>query len=316
MRLVLPIVLAVTACSGNADLEGKVDKLTKEVAAMRLENGELDKRIDGLAEELANARYLERKLEDLTRQQKKIADDLASRPSYPSYPSRPSRPEPDRSKTYAAPVAGAPFDGPPDAKVTMVWAYEYACPFCERARATVAELRKKYGRDLRVVYQQFVVHPRNATASAMAACAAGKQRKLARLDPLLWDKGFKARQFDTDRCWEPLGDGCPIVMGFARDAQLDVARFKRDLVPCLDEINQIKGELEKIGVRATPSFFINGRYFSGAQPIEHFVKLIDEELAKANDRIAQGASKARYYEEHVLGQGLKSLDPAPAPLGP
>ncbi|MBA2543092.1 MAG: hypothetical protein H0V17_25850 [Deltaproteobacteria bacterium] len=39
---------------------------------------------------------------------------------------RPQRPEPDRSKTYAVPVAGDFFDGPADAKVTLVEAYDYA----------------------------------------------------------------------------------------------------------------------------------------------------------------------------------------------
>jgi hypothetical protein len=38
---------------------------------------------------------------------------------------RPQRPEPDRSKTYAVPIAGDFFDGPADAKVTLVEAYDY-----------------------------------------------------------------------------------------------------------------------------------------------------------------------------------------------
>jgi len=39
---------------------------------------------------------------------------------------RPQRPEPDRSKTYAVPITGDFFDGPADAKVTLVEAYDYA----------------------------------------------------------------------------------------------------------------------------------------------------------------------------------------------
>jgi len=38
---------------------------------------------------------------------------------------RPQRPEPDRSKTYAVPIAGDPFEGPADAKITLVEAYDY-----------------------------------------------------------------------------------------------------------------------------------------------------------------------------------------------
>src|SRR5689334_18114212 len=50
---------------------------------------------------------------------------------------RPARAEPDRAKTYAVSVDGDPFDGPADAKVTVVKAYDYACPYCERVRPTM-----------------------------------------------------------------------------------------------------------------------------------------------------------------------------------
>jgi hypothetical protein len=39
---------------------------------------------------------------------------------------RPQRPEPDRAKTYAVPIDGDPFEGPADAKVTIVKATDYA----------------------------------------------------------------------------------------------------------------------------------------------------------------------------------------------
>lgn len=33
-----------------------------------------------------------------------------------------------------------------------------------------------------------------------------------------------------------------------------------------------------LGVNATPAFFINGRFLSGAQPFDAFKQIIDEEL--------------------------------------
>ena len=36
----------------------------------------------------------------------------------------------------------------------------------------------------------------------------------------------------------------------------------------------------KLGVSGTPSFFVNGRFLSGAQPYASFARVIDEELAK------------------------------------
>jgi hypothetical protein len=41
-------------------------------------------------------------------------------------PQRPSRPQPDRDKTYAVSIDGDPFEGPADAKVTMIEAFDFA----------------------------------------------------------------------------------------------------------------------------------------------------------------------------------------------
>ena len=40
-------------------------------------------------------------------------------------------------------------------------------------------------------------------------------------------------------------------------------------------------EGQRLGVTGTPAFFINGRVFSGAHPIENFVAIIEEELKTA-----------------------------------
>jgi protein-disulfide isomerase len=39
-------------------------------------------------------------------------------------------------------------------------------------------------------------------------------------------------------------------------------------------------EGKKIGVKSTPTFFVNGQLVSGAQPLEVFAEIIDEELAR------------------------------------
>jgi len=41
-------------------------------------------------------------------------------------------------------------------------------------------------------------------------------------------------------------------------------------------------EGSRLGVTGTPAFFINGRLLVGAQPLENFVRVIDDELARAN----------------------------------
>jgi protein-disulfide isomerase len=221
---------------------------------------------------------------------------------------RPQRQEPDRAKTYAVPVENDPFDGPADAKVTLIKAYDYACPYCERVRPTMADLRKKYGNDLRVVSKHLVVHPTTAMSGALAFCAAAKQGKAKEMDDLVWDKSFKQRKYDPDKCWEQEA-GCPLVVEFAQELKLDVNKFKSDMkTSCMSVVQQDMRDLQKFGVGATPSFFVNGRFISGAMPIDNFVTLIDEELKKANERIQQGTPQAQYYQQWVIDKGLKTLE--------
>jgi len=216
--------------------------------------------------------------------------------------------EPDRSKAYAVPIEGDPFDGPADAKVTIVKAYDYACPYCDRVRSTMDDLKKKYGKDLRIVYKQLVVHPQVAMSGALGFCAAAKQGKGPQFDNLIWEKSFKARQFDPDKCWES-DAGCPLLTSFAQQLQIDVNKFKADMKGCTQLVQNDMRDLQRVGVGATPSFFINGRFLSGAMPLENFTALVDEEMKRANERIQQGTPQARYYQQWVLDKGLKVVEP-------
>jgi protein-disulfide isomerase len=276
-----------------------------------------------------DTKNLEKKIDDLSRKIDAIAQGGGAiggargpggaAPTGAVAQPRPQRQEPDRAKTYAVPVDGDPVDGPADAKVTLVKAYDYACPYCEKVRDTMDDLRKKYGNDLRVVFKQFVVHPQVATAGALAVCAANKQGKFMELDRLLWDKGFKGRQFDKDtpaaeagkppeKCWES-ANGCSVVVGFAQELGLNVDKFKADMKgECMQIMQKDMRELQALGVGATPSFFVNGRFLSGAMPIDNFSVLIDEELKKANERIQQGTPAGEYYKQWVLDKGLKALE--------
>jgi len=266
----------------------------------------------------ADNRNIERKLDEMSKDIKDLKQAVGRGGAAGAAAPRPQRAEPDRAKTYSMPIEGDPVDGPADAKVTLVKAYDYACPYCEKVRDTMDELRKKYGNDLRVVFKQFVVHPQVATAPALAVCAANKQGKFLQMDALLWDKGFKARSFDKDaaaeaggqsqKCWESTA-GCPIVNGFAQELGLNVDKFKADMKgECQAQIQRDQRELQALSVSATPSFFVNGRFMAGAMPMENFVTLIDEELKKANEKIQAGVPAASYYQQVVLDKGLKTVE--------
>ncbi|ACY17204.1 DSBA oxidoreductase [Haliangium ochraceum DSM 14365] len=208
------------------------------------------------------------------------------------------RPGPDPEKTYSVAVEGAPAVGPADAKVTVVKAFEFACPFCERARGTMDQIREEYGDDVRIVYKHYIVHPGSATVPAQASCAAGMQGKWKAMEDLIWDKAFKAGRDLSEGKMEEL----------AKEAGLDMAKYKADMEgACKELVQKDHQQMAKVGVTGTPGFFINGRFLRGAQPFPAFKAVIDEEMKKADERIGKGTPKGKYYDEWVISKGEKSL---------
>ena len=240
---------------------------------------------------------VEAKLDDINQRLERIEGMVkqgagAQRPM----PQRP--PGPDPAKVYAVPIEGAPVKGPANAKITVVKAFEFACPFCERARPTMDEIVKAYGDDVRIVYKHYIVHPATATIPSQAVCAAQQQNKFAEMEELIWEKGFKANRDLSQENMEKL----------ATELKLDLNRFKADMQgECAKLVQKDHQELAQVGVTGTPGFFINGRFIRGAQPFPAFKTVIDEELKKANERIEKGTAAEKYYQEWVLSKGEKKI---------
>jgi protein-disulfide isomerase len=215
---------------------------------------------------------------------------------------QPQRKRPDPGKTYAVPVKGSPSKGKADALVTVVEAYEFACPFCEKSRSIVADAAKDFGDDVRVVYKTFVIHPDLATIPGLAGCAANMQGKFAAMEELIWEKGYKQRKFDAEH-----------MKALAREAGLDLKKFEADMNGpiCKQQLNDDRQNMARFGVSGTPSFFVNGRFTQllrdRDQSVERLKGIISEELRKAQARLAKGGSAVGYYEDWVVAKGLKTL---------
>lgn len=259
----LALALSVTAAGCQQDnkaVEAKLDELSKKIDA-------LDKKV-GAGGGAAGAR-----------------------------PQGQRRPEPDPKDVYAVPVDGLAFRGAPDALVTIVKAYEFACPYCEKVRPTHDQILKDYEGKVKIVYMDFIVHPQAATLPAQAVCAAHKQGKFGPMEEVMWEKGFKQRKFDE-----------AAMEGFATEIGLDVAKFKADFKgDCVAFVQKNHATLQNFGVGATPAHFINGRFLpGGAVPYPQFKAMIDEELKKAAER---GGSPADYYKTWVMDKGQKKFTP-------
>lgn len=284
------LALAVAACAHTQTDPAVLQRLSV-----------IEQRLDAQQRALDEARHHDSDVEitALAAQLDALRAEVAAFATKPHAGAHAPRREPDAALTYGVPVGTSPSVGSPKAKVTLIMAGEFACPYCRKAWDTVEDLRKKYGADLRVVYKSFVVHPKVATIAAQAACAAAHQGKFHEMAALLWTKAFDTRSFDQAN-----------IDAIAKDAKLDLKRYHADLTgPCPTEVTAENAEMTKFGVGATPSFFINGRYFAGALPIEDFEKLVDEEAAKADAAIKGGVAPDKFYDTEIVGKGLKELAP-------
>src|SRR5262245_46608155 len=169
-----------------------------------------------------------------------------------------------------------------------------------RVSSTLDELKKQYGDNLRIVWKHYVVHPQVATDASLAACAAQQQGKFKEFHEEIWAKGWEGgRMKDIS---------APAMEKIAQDLKLDMNKFKADMASqkCKDDLANDQKMLAAVGTRGTPAFYINGRYLSGAQPIDSFKKLIDEEMKKADDAIKAGAKAEEYYSS-IVAKGKKSV---------
>ena len=194
--------------------------------------------------------------------------ELAAAPS----PSRPSRPSgPDRGKEYDVDLTGAPVQGPEDAAVTIVEFSDFQCPFCNRVTPTLAKIRDTYGDQVRIAFKHMPlsIHPQAPQAHA-AAEAAHRQGKF-------WEMHDRIFQNQRDL-------SIATLESHARAIGLDMEQYARDVADASikQKIDRDMSQASKLGVTGTPSFFINGRYLSGAQPFDNFKRLIDEAIEKAS----------------------------------
>jgi protein-disulfide isomerase len=183
------------------------------------------------------------------------------------------------------PLDGLPALGDARALVTIVAFTDYQCPYCRRAEGTLAQLRQAYGADLRLVFAErpLPMHDR-ARPAALAALAASAQ---GRYDAM------RARLFAG-----PLDDAAIALA--AREVDLDGERFDADRVGAAAAALARSVELaERLGVRGTPAFFINGRQVVGAQPIETLRAVVDERLAAARALVATGVRPEDVYTRMV-----------------
>lgn len=214
---------------------------------------------------------------------------------------QPRRPDP--SQVYYLPVGDDdPYRGAAEAKVTIVEAYEFACPYCAIVEPVLAGVVDAYkGTDkVKVVSKQFVVHPDTATAAALATCAANKQGRFEPFAEALWKRSW-ATEGGRPRMQR---DGLErkAIVDVAANVGLDKAKFEKDLdgAECKAKLAKDRQDLARIGIRGTPSLYVNGRPYMGPRTVDALKKTVEAELARFEKARGSGPV-AGWYDQLMKG---------------
>jgi Na+/H+ antiporter NhaA len=148
--------------------------------------------------------------------------------------------------------------GPNDAIVTLVEYGDFECPYCGQAESVVRELLSSFGHDLRYVWRHLPlndVHTHAQLAAEASEAAAAQDSFWEYYDALFADQRSLTTRDLIER---------------AHALGLDAERFadelrRREHAP---RVAEDVASADASGVSGTPSFFINGRRYSGAYDIE------------------------------------------------
>ena len=148
--------------------------------------------------------------------------------------------------------------GPEDAKVRIVVFSDYRCPYCRQLNEKLVEIQKENPEAVAVVFRNFTLGEENKMF-AQAAYAAHLQGKLSEASELLYSK-YQAPEKDE-------------MIKMAEELGLDVNKFKSDLESeeTASFVETDSADARQLGLRGTPSVFVNGQYLEDPGQISEVV---------------------------------------------
>jgi protein-disulfide isomerase len=178
--------------------------------------------------------------------------------------------------TFAQKIDQARILGNPSAKVWMVMASDFECPYCKQFHdQSFAALKHDYvdNGKVRMAFLNFPLqmHP-NAFPAAQAAMCAGAQGKFWPMHDSL---------FTAQQRWAALHNARPVFDTLATSIGIDA----KAMDACIDGhlpdamIQADVDRAEHAGVQSTPTIIIANTLIAGARPTAQFRQALDNALA-------------------------------------
>jgi len=168
-------------------------------------------------------------------------------------------------------IAPAADISSPEPDVTIEIFSDFQCPYCKMFAPAAREVQSKGidGIRTKVVFKNFPLgfHP-FAQLAAQAAMAAAEQGKFWEMHDLLFANQNALGRED--------------LLKYAETLNLDMARFRKDLdsdrIRKKIEADKAEGDAKK--VQGTPTFFVNGKEYSGTKNLPELQALVKADLGR------------------------------------
>lgn len=153
--------------------------------------------------------------------------------------------------------------GNPKAPIRIVEYTDFQCPACANGAAYLKEFLTKHPEKIYVQYQPYPMtemHQQAMALSIAAQCAAEQNR--------FWP--FHDRLFEKASFFKQTMRLQGSLLDMARELGLDTAKFEQCLKDPDTELG-VYGEKDKgkaLGVKATPTYFVNGKMIVGAKSFQ------------------------------------------------
>ena len=157
--------------------------------------------------------------------------------------------------------------GDQNAPLNVVEFGDFQCPACAQAEPILKKVLGQNGEKIYFVFRHYPLSThKNARIAAQAAETAGIQGKFWEMHDLI---------YENQKEWSDSGDAEEIFFRYAEQIGLDKSKFKDDIDKTTAIINDDYALGNKAGVKSTPTFFINGKKYSGVVSEATFQQLLD-----------------------------------------
>ena len=178
----------------------------------------------------------------------------------------------------------APVLGPANAPITLVEFSDFECPVCHNLHAVLRNLLPKYGQQLRVIFKDFPIeqiHPWARTAALAGRCAYQQApQAFWKMYDLIYDH---QEVISAENAYDKMLD-------YAGQSALNTDSFKGCMATPEPgaAIDASRANGLELDVNSTPTIFVNGRRFVGADPrvIEQYIQyeLARQKPGRSNDK--------------------------------